>query len=294
MSGPHGLSVDVEDWFQVMNLGHVVSRSEWENMELRCGDSTRRILELLDKRGARATFFFLGWIAERLPDLVREVQAAGHEIGSHGYDHRLLGELGPEGFVTDLQRTEEILEGITGTRPDLFRASTWSVTKETLWALPILCERGYALDSSIFPVRHPDYGIAGGPSSPCLVDSGSGSIVEFPPLTMGLFGRRWPVGGGGYLRLFPLAVLRRGLRQQQRLGWPGCVYLHPWELDVEQPRVNVRGLRRFRHYVGIRRTLAKLDRLVSEYPFVGLAEALGQRESWARKLSTYRLNGLSG
>jgi polysaccharide deacetylase family protein (PEP-CTERM system associated) len=294
MSYPHGLSVDVEDWFQVMNLEQVVPRSQWEGLELRCADSTRRILELLDKHGARATFFFLGWIAERLPELVLEVQAAGHELGSHGYDHRRLEDLGAEGFTADLQRTEDILSAITGSRPELFRASTWSLTSKTLWALPILTDRGYVLDSSIFPVRHPDYGIPQAPSSPSVLESGSGSIVEFPPLTLGLCGRRWPVGGGGYLRLFPLGLLRAGLRQQERLGWPGCVYLHPWEVDPRQPRVAVRGLRRFRHYVGLSRTQDKLGRLLREYPFTGLWEALSQRESWREKLPAFAANGLWG
>ena len=270
----HALSVDVEDWFQVLNMRGMVDRAEWEQMSLRCGDGTRRILDLFARRRARATFFFLGWIAERLPDLVRDVAAAGHEIGSHGYDHRLLHELGPAGFDADLRRTEDVLHGILGRRPVAFRACTWSVSARTRWALPALAAHGYAVDSSIFPVRHPDYGVPRAPAQPYRLRIGQAELVEFPPLTLALFGRRLPVGGGGYLRLLPLALLCRGLRQQAEQALPGCVYLHPWEVDPDQPRRGLRGLRGFRHYVGLRRTLRKLDVLLQRFRFAGLSEAL--------------------
>lgn len=278
MSAVHALSIDVEDWFQVLNLQGVVGRSEWDDMPLRCGDSTRRILDLLERRSARATFFFLGWIAERLPDLVAEVHQAGHEVASHGYDHRVLSDLGPDGFREDVLRTQEILESIVGVRPDGFRACTWSIGAATSWAPSILCELGYRLDSSIFPIRHPDYGVPGAPVVPYRLSANGLELVEVPPLTLQILGRRLPVGGGGYLRLFPLTVLRRGLAQQERSGWPGCVYLHPWEVDPDQPRQSVGGLKRFRHYVNLHRTLPKLDRLLTEYQFVGLSEAMAARK----------------
>lgn len=272
----HALSVDVEDYFQVLNMQHVIDRAEWDKFELRCGDATRRILEVLERRSARATFFFLGWIAERIPDLVAEVHRAGHEIGSHGYDHKILDDLGRDGFAQDLQRTEAILEPLTGARPTSFRACTWSITRATSWAPGVLCERGYRLDSSIFPVRHPDYGVPGAPGSPYRIDVGGCPLAEFPPLTLQLWGRRLPVGGGGYLRLLPTALLERGLAQQERLGWPGCVYLHPWECDPEQPRQKIGGLRGFRHYVNLDRTLTKLDGLLQRHRFGGLDEAMAQ------------------
>ena len=274
MTVAHALSVDVEDWFQVLNLKDHVDRAEWEGFELRCGDSTRRFLDLCEKHDARATFFFLGWIAERLPDLVREVAAAGHEIASHGYDHRVLGELGEDGFRADLERTERILEDLTGQRPRAFRACTWSITRGTEWAPRVLRERGYELDSSIQPVVHPDYGIPGAPTRPYRIATPAGELVEFPPLTWQVAGRRIPVGGGGYLRLFPVWMFRRALRQAEREGWPGCLYLHPWELDPGQPRYPVKGLRGFRHYVNLRRTGEKLGRLMGEFRFRGLSEAL--------------------
>ena len=270
----HALSIDVEDWFQVLNMAHIVDRADWEKLELRCGDSTRRFLDLLDRNGAKATFFFLGWIAERMPELVRDVAAAGHEIGSHGYDHQLLTALGESGFEADLAQSSKILEDITGSRPTAFRACTWSITHRTPWALSALARAGFTLDSSIYPVRHPDYGVPGAPSSPYRIATPHGTITEFPPLTWSAFGRRLPVGGGGYLRLFPLRLLRMGLRQQESRGWPGCLYLHPWELDPEQPRQDLGGLRGFRHYVNLRRTAHKLTRLLESYQFVGLTEAL--------------------
>lgn len=295
----HALSIDVEDWFQVLNMAHVIDRAEWDRLELRCGDSTRRILDLLAARSAKATFFFLGWIAERLPELVADVARAGHEIGSHGYDHRLLDDLGEAGFAADLGRTAAILRDITGTAPRLFRACTWSVTARTPWAIDALLASGVTVDSSVFPVRHPDYGVPGAPTSPYRLQGSAGELLEFPPLVLEKFGRRLPVGGGGYLRLFPLALLRAGLRQQERRGAPGCVYLHPWELDPGQPRRRLGGLRGFRHYVNLAGTRGKLDRLLREFPFVGLEAALagaaqGDTASWRAKLPAYRASELLG
>jgi polysaccharide deacetylase family protein (PEP-CTERM system associated) len=273
----HALSVDVEDWFQVLNMADTVDRAEWDQFELRCGESTRRLLAVFERRSARATFFFLGWIAERLPDLVREVRDAGHEIGSHGYDHRLLPDLGEEGFREDIRRTSEILKEISGAPPTAFRACTWSITRRTPWAFDILADAGIAVDSSVFPVHHPDYGLPGAPASPYQVRATTGfAITEFPPLTWSVLGKRVPVGGGGYLRLFPLRLLRMGLAQQERMGWPGCVYLHPWEVDPDQPRQDLSGLRGFRHYVNLDKTEAKLDALLSRHEFVGLSESLAQ------------------
>lgn len=309
MSLRHALSFDVEDWFQVLNMAHLVDRADWERHELRCVGATRRLLDVLDRRGARATFFFLGWIAERAPELVRDVRDAGHEIGSHGYDHRMLHDLGRSGFAEDLRRTADVLRAVTGAAPGVFRACTWSVTARTPWAIDELLRAGIRIDSSIFPVRHPDYGVPRAPGSPYRIagsDGGAGSggdgagngaaeLIELPPLCWDVLGRRLPVGGGGYLRLFPLWLLRRGLRQQEHRGAPGCVYLHPWELDPEQPRQALRGLRRFRHYVNLRRTEAKLDRLLREVPFTTLSAAIDQSgASWRAKLPAYRASELLG
>lgn len=291
----HALSVDVEDWFQVLNMAHRIDRAAWDTFPLRCGDSTRRLLDLFARRNQKATFFFLGWIAERLPDLVREVHAAGHEIGSHGYDHRLLPDLGRAGFAADLARTAAILQGITGERPRAFRACTWSIGKRTPWAIDELLAAGVAVDSSIQPVRHPDYGVPGAPTRPYRLAGACGELLELPPLTWDVLGRRVPVGGGGYLRLFPLALLRAGLRQKERADVPGCIYLHPWEVDPGQPRQRLGVLRGFRHYVNLHRTLGKLDRLLQEYPFTSVSAVFAQRPaSWAAKLPALRAAELLG
>lgn len=293
MTLAHALSVDVEDWFQVLNMAHVIDRRQWESLPLRCGDSTRRLLDLFARRGVKATFFCLGWIAERLPDLVREVHAAGHEIGSHGYDHRLLPELGRQGFADDLARTSAILRGITGEAPRAFRACTWSITAKTPWAIDELLRAGFTVDSSIQPVRHPDYGVPRAPTLPYRLLGEGGELLELPPLTWDVLGRHVPVGGGGYLRLFPLALLRAGLRQKERAGAPGCLYLHPWEVDPEQPRQRLGGLRAFRHYVNLHRTLDKLDALLRERPFTTVSAALAQGSaSWLAKLPAYRASEL--
>lgn len=295
MTFSHALSVDVEDWFQVLNMAHVIDRATWERLELRCGDATKRLLDLFARRNAKATFFFLGWIAERLPKLVTEVASAGHEVGSHGYDHRLLPDLGREGFANDLERTAALLASMTGRRPTAFRACTWSIGRKTPWAIDELLRAGVVLDSSIQPVRHPDYGVPRAPTTPYRISGQQGELVEFPPLTWDVVGKHVPVGGGGYLRLFPLALLRAGLRQKEARGVPGCLYLHPWEVDPDQPRQALGGLRGFRHYVNLRRTHGKLDRLLQQYPFTTLTSALDQRgASWAAKLPAFRASELLG
>jgi len=291
----HAMSVDVEDWFQVLNMAHLIDRAEWDGFELRCADSTRRLLDLFAKRDAKATFFCLGWIAERIPEVVREIHDAGHEVGSHGYDHRLLPDLGQQGFREDLARTADILSGITGERPKAFRACTWSIGSKSPWALAEVARSGVTLDSSIQPVRHPDYGVPGAPTTPYRVTVDDHELLEFPPLTWDVLGRHVPVGGGGYLRLFPTALLDRGLRQKERLGAPGCIYLHPWEVDPGQPRQPLGGLRAFRHYVNLGKTYDKLDRLLREHPFGTMSQALAQRgDSWRTKLPAFCANELLG
>jgi polysaccharide deacetylase family protein (PEP-CTERM system associated) len=306
VSCAHALSVDVEDWFQVLNMAHRIDRARWDSLPLRCVESTHRLLDLFARRQAKATFFFLGWIAERAPELVRAVRDAGHEIGSHGYDHRLLPELGQQGFADDLRRTNAALLAAGAAAPTVFRACTWSITVRTPWAVDELLAQGFRIDSSIFPVRHPDYGVRRAPSRPYRLVGRNGELLELPPLVLELFGRRLPVGGGGYLRLFPLALLRAGLRQQERRGVPGCIYLHPWEVDPGQPRQRLGWLRGFRHYVNLHRTEQKLDRLLGEFRFTTVSAALAQWEqarsetrpavqsgdSWRAKLPALRASEL--
>ncbi|MEC8252148.1 MAG: XrtA system polysaccharide deacetylase [Planctomycetota bacterium] len=295
MTAMHALSVDVEDWFQVLNMTGQIDRSRWDEMELRCVDSTRRLLDLFAKYDAKGTFFCLGWIAERMPEVVREIHAAGHEVGSHGYDHRVLPELGRHGFRADLARTAAVLEDLTGRRPTAFRACTWSIGPKTPWAVEELLRSGVTLDSSIQPVRHPDYGVPSAPTTPYRISSGERELLEFPPLTWDVLGKHIPVGGGGYLRLFPLWLMRLGLQQKEKLGVPGCIYLHPWEVDPDQPRQRLGGLRGFRHYVNLGKTYGKLARLLKDYQFTTMSAALTQRgESWRMKLPAWRDSALLG
>lgn len=269
----HALTLDVEDYFQVLNLASFCPRERWDDYELRCPDSTRRFLDLLEQYDAKATFFTLGWIAERAPDLIREIVERGHELASHGWDHQLLPDLGEDGFHEDCVRTKALLEELGGTKVESFRACTWSITDRTPWALRILTETGFTRDSSIHPIRHPDYGMPEAPLGPHILQpDGETELFELPPLVGDVFGKRMPLGGGGYLRLFPVRWISRALRAREARGEPSCIYLHPWELDPEQPRYSVGGLRGFRHYVGLRKTEAKLRYLLKRHRFVTLAD----------------------
>ncbi|MEQ8762435.1 MAG: DUF3473 domain-containing protein [Planctomycetota bacterium] len=268
----NGLSFDVEEYFQVANFVEAIPRASWDEIPRRAADATRGILDLLDRHEARATFFTLGWLAEKEPDLVREIVRRGHELASHGWEHRLVYELGPDGFRDELRRSKAVLEDLSGQPVVGYRASNFSITAETPWALEILLEEGSRYDSSIFPVKHPRYGIPGAQRFPHLLDVGGDSLVEIPLTTLRILGRNVPVAGGAYLRLFPLGLIRRGLAAANRAGQPGIVYLHPWEFDPEQPRVRTSVTRRLRHYTNLSKTAMKLGSLLAERRFVPLGE----------------------
>ncbi|MEW6072329.1 MAG: XrtA system polysaccharide deacetylase [Planctomycetota bacterium] len=270
----HALSFDVEEYFQVANLRERFPEESWGEVPSRLDVGMDRAFDCLARHGARATFFFLGWVAERRPDLVRRAVAAGHEVASHGFCHRFLGELGPAGLAEDLARTEAALAAAGAPRPIGFRASTFTLTRETWWAFEVLARRGYRYDSSVHPVRHPLYGVPDFPPGISVVESAAGAIVEFPVATWRLLGANVPVGGGGYFRLLPGAWTRAAIRALERRGRPAALYLHPWELDPGQPRIEVPLRRRLRHYVGLRRTLPRLERLLARFRFAPLREVL--------------------
>jgi len=265
---PNAMSCDLEDYFQVQNFDGIVAREDWPTIPSRLGASTDRVLALLDEARVRATFFVLGWNAEHDPGLVRSVAEAGHEIASHGYAHRMITEQGPEEFREDVRRAKALLEDIVGQAVWGYRAPTFSITERSRWAVDVLAEEGYRYDSSIFPVRHDRYGI---PTAPrflhALAASDGHRLIEFPPTTVRVLGCNLPVAGGGYLRLLPVRLVSAALRRVRREGHPLIVYFHPWELDPEQPRLPVRGLRRFRHYVNLGRTAGKLRHLLRQFPF---------------------------
>jgi polysaccharide deacetylase family protein (PEP-CTERM system associated) len=267
------MSIDLEDWFQVYNLSEAIPYEEWDRCESRVADSTRRLLELFARRDVRATFFVLGWVAERQPDLIREVADAGHEIGSHGYAHRLITHQTPEQFAADLERSRDVLRAITGHDPRGYRAPSFSVTAKTLWATDEMGRQGLAYDSSVFPVGfHPDYGIGDAPLTPYRHPGG---LLEVPMGVATVRGRRVPCSGGGYFRLLPYAVTRRLIRRANDEGRPVVFYLHPWEVDPGQPRVALPRTKAIRHYTNLDRTLARLDRLLGDFAFAPVAEVAG-------------------
>jgi polysaccharide deacetylase family protein (PEP-CTERM system associated) len=270
----HAVSFDVEEYFQVANLRHHFRQEDWAEVPSRVNVGMDAILSALERHGARATFFFLGWIAERHPDLVRRCMDGGHEIASHGFEHLFLQDLGPERLDQDLARTEEALAAAGAPRPVGFRASTFTLTRETWWAFDVLVQRGYRYDSSIHPVRHPVYGVPDFDPGISTVAVEGGEIVEFPVSTYPLLGRNLPVGGGGYFRLLPGAVTRAAVGSLAKRGQSAALYLHPWEFDPEQPRIPAPWFSRFRHYLNLDRTLPRLESLLARHRFVSMSEVL--------------------
>ncbi len=269
------LSFDVEEYFQVEAAAAGIDGREWDSFEKRLSPCVERILELLARFETTGTFFILGWVAIHERAVVRRIVEAGHEIASHGMKHRMIGTLTPEEFRQDVQASKKILEDISG-KPILgYRAPTFSVTRRTLWALDILAQTGFQYDSSIYPIRHDRYGI---PDAPRFIHTAEGSagekILEIPPLTFRFAGMNWPVGGGGYLRLFPKILVAAGLSQAERRQQPGMLYLHPWEFDPDQPRLPMSHFSRFRHRVGLRKTERKFKSLLRHYAFSSVQKVL--------------------
>ncbi len=276
----NALTIDVEDYFHVSAFEKYISPNDWDNYPLRVVDNTLRILDLLDKFSVKATFFVLGWVAERCPLLIKEIRKREHEIACHGYGHSLIYRIGPNNFRKDIRRAKMLLEDICGTDIKGYRAPSYSITKESLWALDILIEEGFLYDSSIFPVTHDIYGISDANRFPHEISTPSGVIKEFPMSTLKLrvlnFEHRIPIAGGGYLRLFPLWFTRRAINHintQERQ--PVVLYFHPWEIDPEQPRINAGFKSRFRHYINIDKTIDKVKNLLPLYNFVLMRKLLG-------------------
>jgi len=261
------LTIDVEDYFQVAAFEDIITSAAWSSMECRVERNTASILDILGKQGVRATFFVVGWIAERYPALVREISRQGHEIGCHSYLHRKIYDLTPEEFREDTRRAKNILEDITGRSVPGYRAPSYSITKKSLWALDILEELGFKYDSSIFPIYHDNYGIPDAPRFEYKLPNRA--MMEYPISTALLLGRKIPVAGGGYFRLFPYWFTKFALKKintDERN--PFVFYLHPWEIDPDQPRFNhARKLSKFRHYNNLHKTRQRLERLLNDFSF---------------------------
>jgi polysaccharide deacetylase family protein (PEP-CTERM system associated) len=272
----NAMTVDVEDYFHVAALASAIDRKDWDRCERRVERNTRRLLALFAEHDLCATFFVLGWVAERHPALVREIAAAGHEVASHGYSHQLVYRQTPGEFRRETRRAKAVLEDQIQRPVQGYRAASYSITKRSLWALDILAELGFAWDSSIFPIRHDRYGIPGTPRWPHrLRTPAGGTLLEFPLSTWQVAGCRLPIAGGGYFRLYPYAVTRTGLssinRQHRR---PFIFYLHPWEIDPEQPRVEAGLLSSFRHYNNLEKCEPRLRRLLSDFRFTTVGHVL--------------------
>ncbi len=274
----NAFTVDVEDYYQVTAFEGQVERSAWPSYESRVAANTRRLLRLLERFEVRGTFFVLGWVARRFPQLVREIQRAGHEVGSHSYWHRLVYRQSPQEFRDDLVQSRRVLEDVTGAPIMAYRAPSFSITRQSLWALDILVEEGFRHDSSIFPVYHDRYGIPDAQPGVHQIPAAGGMLWEFPASVLRWGGMNIPVSGGGYFRLYPLAWTLRSLayinRRQRR---PFMFYVHPWEVDPDQPRLRVAGVKtRFRHYVNLKSTHAKLEVLLGRFRFGRLSEVIEQ------------------
>jgi polysaccharide deacetylase family protein (PEP-CTERM system associated) len=272
----NAMSVDVEDYFHVSAFEGHLSRDLWGRLESRVCRNTERLLELFDQASVTATFFMLGWVAERHPSLVRTIARAGHELASHGYGHALVYNMTPAQFREDVRRTKALLESLSGTPVLGYRAPSYSITADSLWALDVLASEGYVYDASIFPIHHDRYGIPDAPRHVHARPVATGTLLEFPGSTVRWGGQNFPIGGGGYFRLLPYAWTRWGIDYVNRVeGRPVMFYLHPWEIDPEQPRIAAPLLSRFRHYQNLRKTEPRLRRLLADAAFGPVFDVLG-------------------
>jgi polysaccharide deacetylase family protein (PEP-CTERM system associated) len=287
MSVTNLLTIDLEDWFQVSNLERYIGREHWLECESRLEPSTYRLLALLDEAGVKATFFVLGWNAERHACLVREIARCGHEIAIHGYQHQLVYDQTPVQFAWELAHCQDLVSSITGATVRGYRAASFSVVRRSLWALELLDQHGFEYDSSIFPIQHPRYGMPESPDRPFRVAiNGHASLVEFPISTMRCLGWKTGFSGGAYFRLFPYAVVSRCIRRMNARGQTAVVYLHPWEIDPEQPRVRLPLPLRVLCYGNLEGTEAKLRRLLRDFEFAPVATYL---DVATNNLPCYRL-----
>jgi len=271
----NAMTVDVEDWFQVQAFAGTISRNDWDGLERRVEANTDRILAMFADARVFGTFFTLGWVAERHPALVRRIVAAGHELASHGYWHRLAHEQTPADFAQDVGSARKLLEDIGGVAVAGYRAPTFSINTRNPWAFDVLAEQGYSYSSSVYPVRHDLYGMPDAPRFPYRPRNGS--LLEIPMTTVHAAGRNFPCAGGGYFRLLPYEMYRAALRRFNRDGAPGIFYTHPWEIDAGQPRVEAAPrMAKFRHYLNLKRTPARLQRLLRDFAWGRVDQAFAE------------------
>lgn len=261
----NALTVDVEDYFQVSAFENVIKRNDWDKLPVRVESNTNRVLDLFAKQEVKATFFTLGWVAERYPNIVKRIVEDGHELASHGYSHKRVTDLTPEQFYQEVSASKKLLEDISGVEVKGYRAPSYSISESTLWAMDLLLKAGYLYSSSIYPVKHDLYGM---PNAPRFKHSYcSGGLTEIPITTVRMIGRTFPGGGGGFFRLYPYPLSRWLIRRVNNVDQqPGIFYFHPWEIDDKQPRQKQASLKsRFRHYLNLSKTEARLTRLLNDF-----------------------------
>jgi polysaccharide deacetylase family protein (PEP-CTERM system associated) len=272
----NALTVDVEDYFQVSAFEPSVTRGTWALRESRVCRNTERLLDLFSAVRVRATFFVLGWVAERFPALVRRIVLEGHELASHGFEHRLVYSQTPREFREDLRRARVALEAAGGSPVLGYRAPSYSIVRESMWALDVLIDEGFVYDSSIYPIRHDRYGIPDWNREVHQIERPGGRIWELPGSTIRIASTNLPIGGGGYFRLLPYGWTRLGIQRLNAGGQPAIFYLHPWEIDPEQPRIPAGPLSTFRHYRNLSRTEPRLKRLLAEFRFGTVSDVLAK------------------
>ena len=270
----HLFTVDVEEYFQVDALAPYVPRATWCSFESRVEPAIDRLLDLMARAGATGTFFTVGWVAERHPDMIKRIADQGHEIASHTYDHERVTHQTPAAFRASIRRTKQVLEDIIGTAVLGFRAPSFSIVRGTEWALDLLIEEGHAYDSSLFPVSRAGYGYPGGHRDPYWIHRESGRIAEIPPATLQVLGKTLPAAGGAYFRILPPQLVHAALRSSAARGVPGTFYIHPWEWDPGQPVLEVPVLTRVRHYGGQSGVFARIRQLLAAFDFTSIASAL--------------------
>lgn len=279
MAIQNALTVDVEDYFQVSAFAKSVKQNDWDSHPSRVEKNTRRLMDLFDEAQVKATFFVLGWVADRNRRLIEEIAQRGHEVASHGYSHQLIYNQTPEVFREETKRSKALLEDIIQMPVRGYRAASYSITNQSLWALDILAETGFDYDSSIFPVRHDRYGIPDAVEVPHVLKTPDGhSLVEFPLSIAKLLKYKLPIAGGGYFRLYPYALSRAGLKQVNRRLMPFIFYLHPWEIDPGQPRIDASLFSRFRHYNNLSHCEERLSQLLKDFRFTTAANVLTELE----------------
>ena len=273
----HALSIDLEEFFQIHALSDVIAPESWGTFSPLVEQNTNKILAVLQSRGVVATFFCLGWVARRHPDLIRHIHSLGHEIACHGYSHQVIYNQDRQSFREDVEKAKKILEDIIGEQVIGYRAPTYSITKKTLWALEILEELGFRYDSSIFPIFHDNYGIPDAPRLPHKIPGRS--LAEFPISTLKIGGCNLPISGGGYFRLLPYPITKMALSSLEKRNEPFIFYIHPWEFNPDIPRMpGMSFLSRFRTYIGITRTAARFSHLVTDFAFTTVRQVLQDRE----------------